>query len=125
MIPRVTKDAIEESFMSVSTSLANLNDEKAKKKIENTILAFKTRQPDIFEHLSHIFKFHLDHNKGMCHVQQLTVYLILIMNSLYIQEELNEVKKIFDFDDTPPEDDNNYNENDFNEEDPENPEDYL
>lgn len=135
MIPVASKDAIEESFLNIGKSLANVNVEDAKKRMEKIILTFKAKQPEIFEHLSYIFSFHLKNNDGMCPIQLLTVYTILIINSLYIQNELDELKELFNFDDEElpnilPEDDeddedNNYNEDDFHADGPENPEDYL
>ncbi len=104
MIPKASENAIRESFTTMGKDIVNLKDDAVQKRMHDFILEFKAKQPQIFDQLSYLFLFHAEHTKGICDMQQFTVYTILLINSLYIQQELNDIKKLFDYEPENPED---------------------
>ena len=57
--------------------------------------AFKDRQPRMFEFVSNIVQSHTKNTEGIMHVSQLVLYLMVMLNSIYIQEEVNQIVDIF------------------------------
>jgi len=126
MIPQVTNDAIEESFKKMTMSIKELYNLASDERVKAAILKFKEEQPDIFKNLADMMTFHYHNTEGMITIHQVVLYVIILMNSIYIQEEINDCKKLFDTDPFKNnEDDIKLEDDEKKEDDEENPEDYL
>jgi len=124
MIPKVTNDAIEESFKKMTMNVNELYNLASDKRVKDAILKFKAEQPDIFKNLADIMAFHYHTTEGMITIHQVVLYVIILMNSIYIQDEINDCKKLFNI---PPQEPPKEEEEDKpdNNDDEESPEDYL
>lgn len=130
MIPKITSEALLEAqskYINYNFTDTDASTEEMKKLLEDNYHAFAKKQPAVAQLINEIIAFHFQNTEGMCAVFELAIILMSTIDSLYIQDEIGEVSKLFNFD----EDEFNKKFYEQNNDDPEedddfeSPEDYL
>lgn len=95
-IPRPTKEAINEAYTKIlKKDLSTLSTEEINKHLKRFDSEFKKRQPTLFKFIMGICKGHMEVTNSSILTSQLILYIMVIIDSLYIQEEIDDVGDIF------------------------------
>lgn len=97
-IPKVSAEALQEAQTVLGKISEEEDGEVIKELMNNYALDFKKRQPEFFNMLEDIFAFHMQMTEGIVTIQQLSAYFMVMVNAMYIQAEIDECTKIFNFD---------------------------
>jgi len=98
-IPKVSYQAIEEAFKSVaSLDLNTMEEEEVKNHLKQYSQEFSKRQPELFKFTQQMMENHDRITDGKLVSAQFAIYMTIVVKSLYIQKEIDEVTNLFDFD---------------------------
>ena len=98
-ITKPTQEALDESYEKVIPNNFGAMPEKEMEdhlRKHHDILA--ERQPGVHEFLKRIAAGHTAETKGMINIPQFALYMIVLMDSFYVQKEIDEVTDIFNQD---------------------------
>lgn len=108
-IPIIKYEAIVEASKNISHNSMDVSTEaEAKKWMDNMVELrdrFISRQPELATFIQGIISSHTELNKGNFDCLQFLVYIITIMDSLYIQFEVDDLTKLFSKGDRSKDDD--------------------
>jgi len=95
-IPQPTKEAINEAYYKIlRKDLKTLNSEQIQKHLKKFDSEFKKRQPVLFKFITDVCKGHMEITNNMILTPQLILYVMVIIDSLYIQEEVDDIGNVF------------------------------
>lgn len=99
-IPKVSEKAIKEAHQAFNKalmeSIRSNNPKKMQKVIKETSVFFKEQQPEVYQFIKTITEAHIDHTDGLIIAPQLVLYVMIIIKSMYIQKEIDEISSLFD-----------------------------
>ena len=98
-IPKPTKEALEEAYSKIiRNDFATMPDEVMEQHLRKHHDVLADRQPGIHEFIKNICTGHTNEMEGIIQVPQFALYMIVLMDSLYVQKEIDEVEDIFNQD---------------------------
>lgn len=96
-IPVPTKEAVDEAYNKVITkNITKLDESTVKEYFEQFQHSFKERQPGLYKYVEKVCKGHDKLTNGSMLSPQFFLYMMIAIDSLYIQEEIDDVEKLFD-----------------------------
>ena len=100
-VPKVSEEAIAEAYKKLESvmkhSAKTNNYEQMEKVLKESNDNFVKNQPEIHKFVGSVMKLHLTATQGTLLAPQLALYVMVIMNSLYVQQEMDDVGGLFDF----------------------------
>jgi hypothetical protein len=101
-IPKVSEAAMREAHAkfqeAMNDSMVKGDPFKMFKTLRESQEKFYKEQPEIYEYISCIMESHCEATEGMIIAPQLELYVMVVLNSMYIQQEMNEVGDLFEED---------------------------
>ena len=101
-IPKVSEEAMKESYIKFQHGLNNSIDSgnpiEMLKILREYGEEFLDKQPQVFEFVTKIMEAHVRDMDGIILAPQLSIYIMIILNSMYIQQEIDDIDKLFKYD---------------------------
>jgi hypothetical protein len=101
-IPKVSEQAMKEAHLkfqeAMTDSMVNGDPFKMYKTLRESQEKFRREQPEVFEYITSLMESHCEFTEGMIVAPQLELYVMVVINSLYIQKEIDEVGNLFEED---------------------------
>jgi len=97
MLPKVTEKALKEAIAQVISKkvLTDMTQEEAQAYLDRCSNELQKKQPELVTYLSqNISKL----NDGYMRADLLLIHVAIVINSLYIQDEIDEVERLFKLD---------------------------
>ena len=95
-IPKPTKEAIDECYNSIiKTNMHMLDNKEMREHLKKYHDKFKERQPGLYTYIEKICRGHEEMTKGLILAPQFFLYMMIAIDSLYVQEEIDDVEDIF------------------------------
>ena len=106
MIPKVTENALREAISQVISKkvLNEMTQEEAQAHLDKYSAELQKRQPELVKYLLHNMAYLQKINKDYMKANLLPLHAAIVINSLYIQDEINEVERLFNLDENKKED---------------------
>jgi len=98
-IPKPTQAALDEAYSKIILdNFANMADSELEDHLRKHHDTLAERQPGIHEFIKRICSGHTAETKALINVPQFALYVMILMDSLYVQKEIDEVTDIFNQD---------------------------
>ena len=94
-IPKVSAEAIEEAYKTLSNILATEDEDFVKKHFMTQKNKFETRQPEIGEFVQVMCDRHIEQLEGVLTIPHFCIYVMTLIDSFYIQNEMDDIKDLF------------------------------
>lgn len=95
-IPKVSDEALEEAYNKfIKKDFATMQTKELRDHIKRCSKDFSDKQPDLFKFVNDIFEGHSNITGDSINIAQLGIYVMIIVDSFYIQKEIDEVKELF------------------------------
>lgn len=96
-IPKPTKEAVNESYAKiVRKDFSTISEEDMQIHLKKYHDILKDRQPGLYEYISKLCMGHDDTMEGNIQTPQFILYSMIMIDSLYVQKEMDEVGKLFE-----------------------------
>ncbi len=95
-IPKVTAEACKEAYYKIINKNSKMLEiEDLKKHLHKVSDEFTKKQPEIQIFVSKLIDGHMSQTNGVIGAAQFALYVMIAVESIYIQEEIDDVKKLF------------------------------
>jgi hypothetical protein len=96
-LPIPTKEAIDESYSKiVRKDFETISEEDMHTHLKKYHDEFKSKQPGLYEYLTKLCVGHDERMNGTIQTPQFILYMLITIDSMYVQKEMDEVGKLFD-----------------------------
>lgn len=95
-IPKVSAEACEEAYYKIiNKNIKILEEEELRDHLSNVSKDFTNKQPEIQKFVSKLIEGHMEHTDGMLGAAQFILYVIMTIESIYIQKEIDDIAILF------------------------------
>lgn len=95
-IPKASAEACEEAYYKIiNKNIKSLDTEKLKNHLTKVTNDFATKQPEIQNFVTKLIEGHMEQTGGVIIAPQFALYVMIAIESLYIQKEIDDVKNLF------------------------------
>lgn len=96
-IPVPTSEAIMESYNKIiRKDLNDLSYKDMSTHLKKHLNNFQIKQPELYKYVKKLSKDHIEILEGNMSIPQFLLYTLVLIDSLYVQDEINEIGKLFE-----------------------------